>query len=362
MDEATAAFRPELRSAVEWRGDHLEAIDQTALPERFTVLELRTVGEVADALRRLVVRGAPAIGVAAAFGVVIGLDERRPATAAAAREALEQVVVELEATRPTAVNLRWGARRVATAAAAGHDAAAIRQLALDEAMRVLSEDREACRRMADHGRAELAGRRRLLTHCNTGRLATAGLGTALAVVYAKAEAGEPVEVLVSETRPLLQGARLTAWELVDAGIPVTVLADAATAAAMAGGMVEGVLVGCDRVARNGDTANKIGTYALAVLARVHRVPFYVVGPLSSFDPEAADGAAIEIEQRPPEEVRTLAGSRLAPEGAGVWNPAFDVTPAALVTAFITDAGVLRPPFGTSIPAALAAGERERPLS
>jgi len=227
MDEATAASRPELRSAVEWRGDHLEAIDQTALPERFTVLELRTVGEVADALRRLVVRGAPAIGVAAAFGVVIGLDERRPATAAAARDALEQVVVELEATRPTAVNLRWGARRVAAAAAAGHDAAAIRQLALDEAMRVLSEDREACRRMADHGRAELAGRRRLLTHCNTGRLATAGLGTALAVVYAKAEAGEPVEVLVSETRPLLQGARLTAWELLDAGIPVTLLADTA---------------------------------------------------------------------------------------------------------------------------------------
>ncbi len=230
MDEATAAFRPELRSAVEWRGDHLEAIDQTALPERFTVLELRTVGEVADALRRLVVRGAPAIGVAAAFGVVIGLDERRPATAAAARDALEQVVVELEATRPTAVNLRWGARRVAAAAAAGHDAAAIRQLALDEAMRVLSEDREACRRMADHGRAELAGRRRLLTHCNTGRLATAGLGTALAVVYAKAEAGEPVEVLVSETRPLLQGARLTAWELLDAGIPVTLLADTAAGA------------------------------------------------------------------------------------------------------------------------------------
>jgi methylthioribose-1-phosphate isomerase len=362
MDQATAAFRPELRSAVEWRGDHLEAIDQTALPERFTVLELRTVGEVVDALRRLVVRGAPAIGVAAAFGVVIGLDERRPATAAAARDALEQVVVELEATRPTAVNLRWGARRVAAAAAAGHDAAAIRQLALDEAMRVLSEDREACRRMADHGRAELAGRRRLLTHCNTGRLATAGLGTALAVVYAKAEAGEPVEVLVSETRPLLQGARLTAWELLDAGIPVTLLADTAAGAAMTRGMVEAVLVGCDRVARNGDTANKIGTYALAVLARANAIPFYVVGPLSSFDPDAADGGAIVIEQRSPEEVRSLRGALVAPERVEVWNPAFDVTPATLVTAFITDAGVLRPPFADSIARARAEEPEPRYLS
>src|SRR6266508_3229329 len=197
-----------LRSAVDWRAGRLEVIDQTLLPERLVLLELTTVAEVVDALRRLAVRGAPAIGVAGAFGVVL----------------------------------------------------------------VLEEDRAACRRIGQAGLVELGGRRRLLTHCNTGRLATAGLGTALAVVYAKAEAGEPVEVLASETRPLLQGARLTAWELVDAGIPVTLLADTAAGAAMAGGMVEAVLVGCDRVARNGDTANKIGTYALAVLARVHRVP------------------------------------------------------------------------------------------
>src|SRR6266542_5158351 len=228
MDEATAASRPELRSAVEWRGDHLEAIDQTALPERFTVLELRTVGEVADALRRLVVRGAPAIGVAAAFGVVIGLDERRPASAEAARATLEQVAAELEAARPTAVNLSWAVRRVAAAArgdaarggeaaragdAAGArdagDPAQVRRRALEEAERVLEEDRASCRRMAEFGRTELTGRRRLLTHCNTGRLATAGLGTALGVVYAMAAAGEPVQVLASETRPLLQGARLT---------------------------------------------------------------------------------------------------------------------------------------------------------
>ena len=196
--------------------------------------------------------------------------------------------------------------------------------------------------MAEAGRAELAGRSRLLTHCNTGRLATAGLGTALGVVYAKAAAAEPVQVLASETRPLLQGARLTAWELVNAGIPVTVVADTAAGAALAGGLVDAVLVGCDRVAANGDTANKIGTYSLAVLARANQVPFYVVGPLSSFDPEAAGGADIEVEQRPAAEVSTLAGRTVAPPGAGVWNPAFDVTPAALVTAFITDAGVLRP--------------------
>ncbi|HZC99623.1 MAG TPA: S-methyl-5-thioribose-1-phosphate isomerase [Actinomycetes bacterium] len=349
MDEATtAAAGRQLRSAVGWRDDRLEAIDQTVLPGRFTLLELRTVGEVVDALRRLAVRGAPAIGVAGAFGVVLGLDERRPATAAAARAALEQVAVELEAARPTAVNLGWAVRRVVAAAGAGRDPAEIRRLALEEATRVLSEDREACRRIAVHGRAELAGRRRLLTHCNAGRLATAGLGTALAVVYAKAEVGEPVEVLVSETRPLLQGARLTAWELVDAGIPVTLLADTAAGAAMAGGMVEAVLVGCDRVARNGDTANKIGTYALAVLARANGIPFYVVGPLSSFDAKVADGAAIVIEQRPPEEVRALRGAPVAPAGVQVWNPAFDVTPAELVTAFITDAGVLRPPFSESI--------------
>ncbi len=343
----------ELRSAVAWRGGHLEAIDQTALPERVSVLELRTVAEVVDALRRLAVRGAPAIGVAAAFGVVLGLDERRPDGAGAARGVLEQVTAELEAARPTAVNLRWAVRRVAAAARDGADAGEIRRRALDEALLVLEEDQVSCRRMAEFGRVELTGRRRLLTHCNTGRLATAGLGTALGVVYAKAGAGEPVEVLASETRPLLQGARLTAWELVDAGIPVTLLADTATGAAMARGMVEAVLVGCDRVARNGDTANKIGTYGLAVLARSHGIPFYVVGPLSSFDPDAADGDAIVIEERSPDEVRNLGSLTIAPAGAAAWNPAFDITPAALVSGFITDAGVLRPPFAESIPGALS---------
>jgi methylthioribose-1-phosphate isomerase len=346
-----------LRSAVGWRDGRLEIVDQTLLPERLATLELTTVAEVVEALRRLAVRGAPAIGVAGAFGVVLGLDEAGPPRPgpeglAAARDELERVAATLEGARPTAVNLRWAVRRVAGAAAGAADAAELRRRALAEAEAVLAEDRAACARMAEAGRAELTGRHRLLTHCNTGRLATAGVGTALGVVYAKAAAGEPVRVLASETRPLLQGARLTAWELVNAGIPVTLVADTAAGAAMAGGQVDAVLVGCDRVAANGDTANKIGTYALAVLAGANRIPFYVVGPLSSFDPGTADGAAIEIEQRPAAEVATLAGRRVAPEAAGVWNPAFDVTPAALVTAFITDAGVLRPPFGASIAAAL----------
>jgi methylthioribose-1-phosphate isomerase len=252
------------------------------------------------------------------------------------------------------VNVRWAVRRVVAAARDGGDAAEVRRRALEEAERVLEEDRASCQRMAEFGRAELAGRRRVLTHCNTGRLATSGLGTALGVVYAMAAAGEPIEVLASETRPLLQGARLTAWELVDAGIPVTVLAEAAAGAAMARGMVEAVLVGCDRVARNGDTANKIGTYGLSVLARSHGIPFYVVGPLSSFDLQAAGGDHIVIEERSAEEVRSLAGVRVAPALAEAWNPAFDVTPAELISGFITDAGVLRPPFAESVPRALGA--------
>jgi methylthioribose-1-phosphate isomerase len=361
------ARRSELRSAVAWRDDRLEAIDQTLLPERVVLLELRTVAEVVDALRRLAIRGAPAIGVAAAFGVVLGLDERRPATGEEAA-ALEEIAAELEAARPTAVNLAWAVGRVVAAARdagegrpdpavlafpeAPADPAEVRRRALDEALRLLEEDRVACRRMAEFGRAELVGRRRLLTHCNTGRLATAGVGTALGVVYAIAESGAPVEVFASETRPLLQGARLTAWELLDAGIPVTLLAEGATAAAMAGGMVEAVLVGCDRVARNGDTANKIGTYGLSVLARSHGIPFYVVGPLSSFDPMAASGDQIVIEERSADELRRLAGVQVAPAGVAAWNPAFDVTPAALISGFITDVGVLRPPFDESIPAAL----------
>jgi methylthioribose-1-phosphate isomerase len=302
---------------VAWTGDAIEIIDQTALPDRERVLRLTTVEDVVDALRRLAVRGAPAIGVTGAFGVVLAGGD----PAAAER---------IASARPTAVNLRWAVSRVLAA----RDMEA-------EALAIFEEDRRACRAIGELGAAELGPARRLLTICNAGRLATAGIGTALAPVYVKAEAGEAVEVFACETRPLRQGARLTAWELASAGVPVTVLPDGAAAALLASGRVDAVIVGCDRVAANGDVANKVGTYALALAARAHGVPFYVAGPVSTLDPDTPSGAGIPIEERSAAELG-------AAPGAGVWNPAFDVTPAGLVSALITDAGVLRPPYGSAI--------------
>jgi methylthioribose-1-phosphate isomerase len=317
-----------MRAAVTWRGDAVEIVDQTRLPREDVVLRLETPEEVVEAIKRLAVRGAPAIGICGAFGVVLA--------AAAGRR--EEGAAMIRAARPTAVNLAWAVDRVLAAA----DVEA-------EALAILEEDHEACRLIGEHGRAELAHARRLLTLCNTGWLATGGWGTALGVVYAKAAAGEPVEVLACETRPLLQGARLTAWELQQAGIPVTVLTEGAVAARLARGDVDAVIVGADRVAANGDTANKIGTYALAIAAHHHGVPFYVAVPRSTLDAGTPDGAAIEIEERAGSEVRAAAG---LPDDFAVWNPAFDVTPAALVTAIVCDAGVLRPPFEASIADAL----------
>jgi methylthioribose-1-phosphate isomerase len=335
-------------AAVVWRDDHVEIIDQTALPGRVEIRSLRTVDDVVAAIAGLAVRGAPALGVCGAFGLVLSLDESPPGTGGQARARLERAAARIGRTRPTAVNLGWATGRVAAAAAGGGSAEEVRRLALAEALRIQENDRESCRRIGACGREELRGVSRLLTHCNAGRLVTAGIGTALGVVYAKAEAGEEVEVLACETRPLLQGARLTAWELARAGIPVTLLPDGAAGAALASGLAEAVIVGCDRVAANGDTANKIGTYALAVLARANGVPFYVAGPMTSFDPDTSSGKAIVIEERSADEVRRVGESVVAPDVA-VWNPAFDVTPSSLVSAFITDAGVLRPPFDVSIP-------------
>jgi methylthioribose-1-phosphate isomerase len=329
-----------MRNSVEWCGDHLEIIDQTLLPDRLEIAKLVSVDDVIDAIQRLAVRGAPAIGVTAAYGMVIGV---------AAGEDLGPLASRLRAARPTAVNLAWAVGRVERATTAATTDR--RDAALAEAVLIQDEDREACRRIGEFGRAELSNVERVMTHCNTGRLATSGIGTALGVVYAKAEAGEPIEVIATETRPLLQGARLTAWELADAGIPVTLIADAAAGAALRDHRAQAVILGCDRVARNGDTANKIGTYNLAVLARMSGVPFYVAGPLTSFDPFASDGDVIEIELRAHDEIRHIGGTAIAPE-VEVWNPAFDVTPADLITAFITDAGVLRPPFDASIARAL----------
>jgi methylthioribose-1-phosphate isomerase len=320
-----------MRTAVAWTGDAVEIIDQTRLPAEEVVLRLETPEAVVDAIRRLAVRGAPAIGICGAFGVVLA--------ASAGRR--EEGAALIRAARPTAVNLAWAVDRVLAAA----DAEA-------EAQAILVEDREACRSIGEHGRTELPHARRLLTICNTGWLVSGGgWGTALGIVYAKAAAGEPVEVLACETRPLLQGARLTAWELQQAGIPVTVLTEGAAASRLARGDVDAVIVGADRVAANGDTANKIGTYALAIAAHHHAVPFYVAVPRSTLDLATPGGDAIEIEQRAGAEVRAAAG---LPDDVPVWNPAFDVTPAALVTAIVCDVGVLRPPFDVSIARALSA--------
>ncbi len=332
-----------LLTAVDWRDDHLEVIDQTLLPKRLEIIKLTTSGDVVDAIRRMVVRGAPAIGVCGAFGIVLGLDEGM---------SLERLVADVGSARPTAMNLRTAVDRVARAAVEGG-----RERALGEALAIMREDRDACARIGEFGRAELASVRRVLTHCNTGRLATTGIGTALGIVYAKAAASEPVEVVATETRPALQGARLTAWELTQAGVPVTLIADTAAGAAISAGRVDAVVVGVDRVARNGDFANKVGTYTLAVVARTAGVPFYAAGPMTSFDPEAANGAAIPIEERSSDEVLYFGGVLIAPD-VDVWNPAFDVTPAELVTAFITDHGVLRPPYAESISEAYRVGRQE----
>lgn len=329
---------------VRWRDGAIEVIDQTLLPERLEVLRLTSVDATIEAIRRLVVRGAPAIGGCAGLAMVVGLDEAKPATAAEARGVLARLAERIGAARPTAVNLSWAAGRVRDAAGRGRSAREIRRLAEEEAGRIIEEDREACRLIGEHGRLQLAGRSTILTHCNTGRLATLGWGTALGVVYAKAAAGDPVRVYACEARPLLQGSRLTTWELRRAGIDVTLIADSAAASLLRSGRVDAVVLGADRIARNGDTANKVGTLGLALAARYASVPFYVAAPVSSFDPTLASGEEIVVEERPADEVRTWRGVASAPPDVPAWNPAFDVTPAELISGFITELGVLRPPL------------------
>lgn len=321
--------------SIAWTGDGITVLDQRRVPDATVFLELRTIDDVIDAISTLAVRGANVLGTAGAFGFVLGLRAGLAPDEAAAR---------VIAARPTAVNLRVAVELTRTALAAGDDP-------LDVALGLLAEDRDACATIGELGRQELAGASRLLTHCNTGVLATTGSGTALGIVYAKAAAGEAVEVLATETRPLRQGARLTVWELQQAGIPVTLLVDAAAAAALTGGRVDAVVVGADRVAANGDTANKIGTLALAIAAHHAGVPFYVAATWNAVDPATPDGAAIPIEQRDAAEVLGT-GPGAPAAGTAVWNPAFDVTPAALITGIVTERGVLRAPFGPAI-AALA---------
>ena len=346
-----------LTPSVRWNDGAIEIIDQTRLPGEVAIARLTTVDDVIAAIRTLAVRGAPAIGACGALGIVIGLDERRPREPSHARAALAELVEAIGSARPTAVNLRWAVERVGDSAAPGATVDEIRELALAEAERIIDEDRASCAAIGEHGRIALSGMHRILTHCNTGRLATTGWGTALGVIYAKVAAGENVAVYASESRPLLQGARLTVWELMDAGIDVTLIPDGSDAALMANGMVDAVIVGADRIARNGDTANKVGTFSHAVNAAHAGVPFYVAAPLSTFDPTIATGEAIEIEVRSPRELTQWRSEQTAPADAKTWNPAFDVTPGRLITALITEVGVIEPPYDETIPATLELARR-----
>ncbi|MBX3133795.1 MAG: S-methyl-5-thioribose-1-phosphate isomerase [Pseudolabrys sp.] len=336
--------------AVQWAPDGaLRIIDQRLLPGEFVERDLRSVVDVADAIRTLAVRGAPAIGVAAAMGIVAAADAERASGFLADIGALRRFVYDaaaaLQSTRPTAVNLFWALDRMRALLDAAHiDVLTLAAALRAEAEAIRAEDEAMCEALGRHGATLLKDGMRVLTHCNAGALATAGIGTALAPVYAAHAAGLRVEVFADETRPLLQGARLTAWELTRAGVPVTVITDGTAASLMGAGRVDLVLVGADRIAANGDAANKIGTYALAVLAKHHKIPFVVVAPSSSVDAQTASGEAIPIEQRDATEIAQLGERRVAAAGATVYNPAFDVTPAALITHIVTEDGVLCAPY------------------
>jgi methylthioribose-1-phosphate isomerase len=347
----------EIFSPIRWVDDHLQLLDQTRLPHEEIWLECRRPEDVAAAIYRLSVRGAPAIGVSAAYGLVVGLQSGDPGSDP--RERFEDVARLLGETRPTAVNLRWALDRGRRVFEQHVDEGleAVRQALLEWADEVHAADIESNMRLGDFGAELFTADDRVLTHCNTGALATAGYGTALGVIRSSWAAGKVSMVWVDETRPLLQGARLTAWELESLEIPYRVISDSSAGSLLARGLVDRIVVGADRIAANGDAANKIGTYPLAVLAARHGVPFYVAAPVSTIDPETATGEDIPIEERDPLEVKEVFGTPVTPQTADAANFAFDVTPNDLIAAIITDVGVLRAPYGPSIASALAAGKK-----
>lgn len=346
---AAPSMLPEIPMApasVRWVGDEsgqLWMIDQTLLPATFQEIECRTVEQVWEAIKQLRVRGAPAIGVAAAYGVVLGLQ-----TALGSKAAFDARLIEvtryLAGSRPTAVNLFWALNRLTRIAQQESQLSApeLHRRLLVEARLIETEDREMCRKIGEHGVELLQGAAGVLTHCNAGGLATAGDGTALAVIFAAAARGQQLQVYADETRPLLQGARLTAWELQRRGVPVTVICDSMAGWVMHERRVQCVITGADRIAANGDSANKIGTYSVAQLAKAHGIPFYIAAPTSTFDLSIATGAEIPIEERASTEITHGFGRQTAPDNIHVYNPAFDVTPAELIAAIITEKGLIRP--------------------
>jgi len=340
--------------SIEWIGGKVRFIDQTKLPTDEIFVETDDFAVLADAIRTLKVRGAPALGIAAAYGVVLAAQRFQSGTSQELYDALQHAASTIAQTRPTAKNLFWALERMCSVCRLNlHESVErIKQILLNEALRIHAEDAQMCTAIGNYGASLVPNPSTILTHCNTGALATGGAGTAQSIITTAFEQGKSVSVYADETRPLLQGARLTAWELQKRGIHVTVITDNAAAVVMAMKKVDLVIVGADRIAANGDTANKVGTYNVAIIAKVHGIPFYVAAPTSTFDSSIADGTLIQIEERDPNEVSEGFGRRTVPEGVRIYSPAFDVTPHSYITAIVTEQGILRPPFAESIRAVL----------
>jgi len=331
---------------IEWKGDHIRLLDQTLLPLQEKYMTIRTVDQLCDAIKRLAIRGAPAIGVAAAMGVALGMAEASETDREAFMKRLEDVIGQIWSTRPTAVNLFWALNRMKDLCADSGNLPLqeLKRRLVQKAVAMEREDRLICEKIGFHGRELFEDGDTVLTHCNAGGLATAGYGTALGVIRAAFEEGKRISVISDETRPLNQGSRITSWELKKLGVPVTLITDNAAGALMRRGDVKKVIVGADRIAANGDTANKIGTYSVAVLAKHHGIPFYVAAPVSTIDMSIKAGAEIPIEERDPSEVTSICGVPVAPDGIAVRNPAFDVTPHELISAVITECGTATEPY------------------
>jgi methylthioribose-1-phosphate isomerase len=335
---------------LEWTEQGVRFLDQTKLPTEETYVTARTYEQVADVIRTMVVRGAPAIGVAAGMGIALGVKNSRAETVAELKKEFDLICKAIGETRPTAVNLFWAIRRMQDKfeTLRIRSMPQIKQALIEEAQRMHAEDIAANQAMGRHGATLMPASGGVLTHCNAGALATAGYGTALGVIRAAVEQGKKIHVYADETRPFLQGSRLTAWELMKDGIPTTVISDNMAGAMMRQGKIAAIVVGADRIAANGDVANKIGTYTVAVLAKEHGIPFYVAAPISTVDLATADGSGIPIEQRSAKEVTHIAGRQMVPDGVAVENPAFDVTPAKYVSAIITERGIAKAPYEESL--------------
>ncbi|HXZ33865.1 MAG TPA: S-methyl-5-thioribose-1-phosphate isomerase [Terriglobales bacterium] len=344
---------------LEWTDSGVRFIDQTKLPTEEIYVTCTSCEQVANAIRTMIVRGAPAIGVAAAMGIALGVQNSKAATVGELKRDLDHCCELIRATRPTAVNLFWGIRRMQDKfeSVRIRPLTQIKQALIAEAQRMHAEDIAANQAMGRLGATLMPASGGVLTHCNAGALATCGYGTALGVIRAAIEQGKKIHVYADETRPFLQGARLTAWELMKDGIPTTVISDNMAGAMMKQGKIGAIVVGADRVAANGDVANKIGTYTVAVLAKEHGIPFYVAAPFSTIDLSTPDGSKIPIEQRSPSEVTHIAGKAIAPEGVEVENPAFDVTPSRYVTAIVTERGIARAPYSESLAKLAGAAEK-----